>query len=611
MSARLLLLTALGVTTLACTPSPRGAPGEAAESAPPRAPLVAPSSAPVASASAAAPAPDERPTPPPVDPGPPPVLVPGGKKTTKSATGLVVSVDPEASRLGARVLEAGGNAVDAAVAVAFVLAVTHPSAGNLGGGGFMLIRPKAGPTTAIDFRETAPRELPRAAFQKMIAGGGIGPGSVGVPGTVRGLALAHERLGKLAWRQCVEPARRLAERGHRIRSREAQTIAWNWRALSRDAAARAEFGNAGKPRQEKDLWVRKQLATVLGRIAEHGAAGFYEGETARAIADTLAKAGGTLGTEDLAAYRAKLRPPLELSYRGLSVETMPPPSAGGVALLETLLMLERESAYKNPMGSAADAHLFLEASRRAQADRRYGVVDPDSIAPGVLARKLAGFRDVYSLLQRVPIDAEHATPTDKVRALPNGASEEPEHTTHFSVVDADGLAVSCTTTLSAGFGSKLVVPGTGVVLNNSVASFSNVGENQPVGGHRTVSSMAPTLVTRDGELLLVLGSPGGDTIPSTVAQVFRHLVDHGMPLDAAVDAGRLHHNFLPDEFRIERARPPAKSTLEALKRMGHSLSKKTLPMGDANNLAIVGGLAYGYADPREGGQAVAARKTSP
>ena len=184
---------------------------------------------------------------------------------------------------------------------------------------------------------------------------------------------------------------------------------------------------------------------------------------------------------------------------------------------------------------------------------------------------------------------------------------ELEHTTHFSVIDEGGMAVSCTTTLSAGFGSKIVVPKTGIVLNNAVASFGSAGENQPVGGRRTVSSMAPTLVTQNGELVLVLGSPGGDTIPSTVAQVFRNLVDHGMTLDRAVESGRLHHNFVPDEVRYERSRPPLKTTLDGLKKLGHVISKKTIPMGDANNISIVDGVAYAMADPREGGQAVAAR----
>ena len=595
------------VAVMSCTPNPNGAPSEGAATrtsattapAAPSSPLTVSASA---SASAAPP-----PAPETLDLGPTPILKPGGAKTVRGTNGIVVAVDPEASRIGARVLEDGGNAVDATVAVAFVLAVTHPSAGNLGGGGFMLVRPKDGPTQAIDFRETAPASLPRATFDEMIAKDGSGPVSVGVPGTVRGLALAHEKFGKLPWAKLVEPARRLAEQGHRIRSREAQTIAWSWSKLKKDPAARAEFGDGGKPRKEKDTLVRKDLAKTLARIARDGAAGFYEGETAKAISSTLQQRGGTLSMQDLANYAAKLRSPLEIDYRGLRVETMPPPSAGGVALLQLLGILQHERAYTRSAGSVEDAHLFLEASRRAQAARRFGVVDPDSLAPEELAERITRFRDVHALLTRLPIDLDRPTPSEKVHPLYREAMRELEHTTHFSVIDQGGMAVSCTTTLSAGFGSKIVVPKTGIVLNNAVASFGSFGENQPVGGRRTVSSMAPTLVTRNGELVLVLGSPGGDTIPSTVAQVFHNLVDHGMTLDRAVESGRLHHGFVPDEIRYERARPPSKQALDGLKKLGHVISKKTIPMGDANNISIVDGVAYGMADPREGGQAVAAR----
>ncbi len=583
-------------------PVPTDPVAPSATSAPPPAP--APSASPAAS------------LPPPPDPPSaaeepenvvPPVLAGAGKKSTAGPAGVVVSVDPEASRVGAKILEAGGNAVDAAVAVAFVLAVTHPSAGNLGGGGFLLVRPRGGPTSALDFRETAPAKLTRELFDRMIGADGSGALSVGVPGTVRGLELVHRKFGKRSWKDVVEPARRLAERGHRVRAREAATLSWSWKELAKNPAARAEFGKAGKPYREKDVIVRKDLALVLARIAERGASGFYEGETGAAIAKAVNAAGGVLDESDLRGYQAKFRQPLELSYRGLTVETMPPPSAGGVALQEILGILARSGGAERKAFSVEDAHLFLEASRRAQADRRFSVVDPDSIAPGELARKLARFRDTRALLARLPIDPERPTPSEKVHPLYAEVSRELEHTTHLSVVDADGMAVSLTTTLSAGFGAKLVVPGTGIVLNNSVASFASVGDNQPAPGRRTTSSMAPTLVTANGELRFVLGSPGGDTIPSTIAQVFHHLVDHGMPLDQSVEAGRLHQSFLPDEVRYERARPPPKATLDALRKMGHAISKKTIPMGDANSVVLVDGVPYGFADPREGGRAVAAR----
>jgi len=598
MSRRALALLAL--CAAGCARSAASAPSEPhdAPSAPSvSAPLATSTTGPAASAAPAAAA-EPRPA---VEPAP--ALDAVGKREVASTAGLVVSVETEATRAGVKALEAGGNAVDAAVAVAFVLAVTHPSAGNIGGGGFMLVRPKSGPTTAIDFRETAPAHLTRAAFDAMIEKDGIGAVAVGVPGSVRGLELAHQRFGKLPWADVVRPARKLAEKGHVVGEREGKTFGWNWRYLKKDRGAVAEFGP--NPPQAGDRLRRPGLAKTLARIEKSGAAGFYEGPTAAAIVTALGKGGSQMTLDDLSSYRAKEREPLRFSYRGYELETMPPPSAGGVALMEILEQLERVGAWRSPAGSADDLHLFLEASRRAQIDKRFRVIDPDSLSSDELSRRLASFGDVGRLLEH-GIDPKKATPSSELHPLYGAAMRELEHTTHFSVVDAGGMAVSCTTTLSAGFGAKLVVPGTGIVTNNAVASFATAGENLPTGGRRTVSSMAPTLVTRDGALSMVLGSPGGDTIPSTIAQVFRHLVDHGMPLDRAVDAPRVHHGFVPDEFRYESARPIPKSVIEDLKARGHHVSKKRLPMGDANDIVVVHGVARGYADRREGGLAAKA-----
>lgn len=534
----------------------------------------------------------------------PPPVDPAGKRTVASQRGLVVAVERQAVKAGVRILEAGGNAIDAAVAVAFALAVTHPSAGNIGGGGFLLVRPKSGPTTALDFRETAPASLTRAKFDQMIAAGGEGALSVGVPGSVRGLWVAHEKLGKLDWKTLLQPAIELAKQGHVIGSREAKTFVWNEKNLSKDKGAVAEFFDQKKPRPEGQKLVRAELGRALERIAKDGDKGFYEGDTARLITKRMAQ-GGLVTEQDLLHYEAKWREPLVFSYRGFTLETMPPPSAGGVVVLEILGMLAELEAWKEPAGSANELHLFLEASRRAQTDRRFSIVDPDSIDATEWAKRLTRFRDTRGLLARLPIDREHATPSEKVHPLYVDALREAEHTTHFSVIDADGMVVSCTTTLSAGFGSKVVVPGTGIVLNNAVASFGTAGENQPSGGRRTISSMAPTLAYDGSGTVLVLGSPGGDTIPSTIVQVFRHLVDHGMSLDGAVDAPRVHHGFVPDEFRYENTRPIPKAVREALGKKGHVVSKKTLPMGDANDIVVKDGIAYGYADPREGGIALA------
>jgi gamma-glutamyltranspeptidase/glutathione hydrolase len=353
--------------------------------------------------------------------------------------------------------------------------------------------------------------------------------------------------------------------------------------------------------------VQPELAQALTRIQETGAAGFYAGPTALA----LTRAPGSLiSLVDLERYRCVDRTPLRSMYRGLQIETMPPPSAGGVALTEMLGTLELLGAHEQ--SGVSELHLFLEASRRAQAERRFGVSDPDALdverAQGALAR----FLDPRALLERAPIDRERATRSRALAPLyPGAEASESEQTTHLSVVDADGMVVSLTTTLSASYGAKLTAPGTGIVLNNSVASFSNSGENQPAPGRRTTSSMAPTLVLDAGRVALVLGTPGGDTIPSTIVQVLRHVVDHGFTLDQAVAAPRLHQSFIPDRARFESKRPLAPALIAALKAMGHEITGSHLAMGDSNDILIDDELAYGVADPRGSGLAQAARVVAP
>ncbi len=538
---------------------------------------------------------------PPADRAPP--FRGGGERAVNGDHGLVTSVEAHATDVGTEILEAGGNAVDAAVAIAFTLAVTHPSAGNIGGGGFMLVHPPGGTTVAIDFRETAPAALTQGAFDAMIEADGRGPSAVGVPGSVAGLLLAHERFGKLNRQRVLAPAIELARTGHVIGQREGLTIGWSWRHLRQDPAARAIFGDQGQPRRVGTRLFRRDLARTLQRISERGRAGFYEGETAQAIVRRLA---GAMSLEDLRHYRAVMREPLSIEYRGLTVEIMPPPSAGGVVLAQVLLELERQRAYRLPADSPEALHLLAEASRRAQAERRFGVVDPDALAHEELQRRIARWTDPAQPVWTLPIDRSHATPSRDVHPLYETALRELEHTTHFSVLDGTGMAVSCTTTLSAGFGTRLVVPDTGIVLNNAVASFGTAGDNRPVPGRRTISSMAPTLVLRDGRVALVLGSPGGDTIPSTIAQVFINVVDHRMTLDEAVDAPRIHHGFVPDQLRYERRRPPPEPVLKTLVTMGHELGTK-YPIGDANVILATADSAWAYADPREGGRAAAAR----
>jgi gamma-glutamyltranspeptidase / glutathione hydrolase len=519
------------------------------------------------------------------------------------AHGLVTSSEAQATRAGVAVLEHGGNAVDAAVATAFALAVTHPSAGNIGGGGFMLVRPggEGSLTTSFDFRETAPAALTRAGFDKMQRGGAKGGAAVGAPGSVAGLLLAHQRFGKLPREDVLAPAIELAQKGCVLGRRQAELLAASFSSLIKDPTLAKRFGGVNGPKAEGARVVQPELGVALSRIQSEGAAGFYTGPTAEALTRA---SGSLLSLADLRDYRAIERTPLRSRYRGLEIETMPPPSAGGVAVTEMLGLLELLAAHE--ASEADELHLFLEVSRRAQGERRYGVSDPDALGPAKLERELARFLDPRALLARAPIDRERATPSSKLAPLFTGEIAESEQTTHLGVVDAAGMVVSLTTTLSASFGAKLTAPGTGIVLNNSVASFSRTGPNQPAPRRRTTSSMAPTLVLDQGRVVLVLGTPGGDTIPSTIVQVLRNVVDHGMALDRAVWAPRVHHGFLPDRARFESKRPISQALVTALKARGHKLVGSHLAMGDSNDLLLDEELAYGVADPRGGGLAAAA-----
>lgn len=515
-----------------------------------------------------------------------------------SDRGLVVAGEAQAARAGARILAEGGNAVDAAIATAIALSVTHPSAGGLGGGGFALVRRPGGPTRAVDFREVAPKSLTRERFDRMIERRGRGKAAVGVPGCVAGLELMRRELGSMPFEKLVAPALDLAKNGFELGPWQARVLGWSYRELSRDPRVAAIFGNGKRPKREGARIVQPDLAWTLTQLAEKGPDSFYRGAIAKRLASALAPEGPSL--DDLASYRAVMREPLTFRYRDYVLETMPPPSAGGVALAGILLSTQKAGADVEP-GSADAIHLFLEASRRAQAERRLGVVDPDALAPADLAARLARWLDPAFWLS-VPIELERATPSERVHPLYAEALRETEHTTHVSVTDRTGMVVSLTMTLSASFGAKIMAAGTGMFMNNSVGSFASVADNQPVPGRRTTSSMAPTLLLRGKEVAAVLGSPGGDTIPSTVAQLVLNLVDRKLPLDEAIDAPRFHHGFVPDAARHEPSAP--KEILKALSERGHALAPRR-SMGDANCIVFNDGLAYGYADKRELGSAVA------
>ncbi|HTV23328.1 MAG TPA: gamma-glutamyltransferase [Polyangiaceae bacterium] len=537
-----------------------------------------------------------------------PHLVAGGAGAARGAYGMVVSVELNATQVGVRMLEMGGNAVDAAVATAYALAVTHPSAGNLGGGGFMLIALRGKPVVAIDFRERAPAATTVTSFLRMLDVNAKGPGASAVPGTVAGLNLAEQRFGLLPLDQVILPAVELARRGHRIGARQAEVLAQSWHDLARDGAARRIFGSGGEPLTEGSLLVQRDLADTLEAIARQGDAGFYAGPTARKIEAGMGRS-GLIRQSDLAEYRAVLREPLRFPYHGFEVATMPPPSSGGLAVAQIVSLLDQLGADRLPQGSADELHLFIEASKRAQARRRYELIDPDSDPTGMAPAALAARLTPEALLAlSPPIELGRASTAAEVYIPERGLTAELPHTTHLSVVDAQGNAVSCTVTLSSSFGARYVVPGSGVVMNNSLGAFGGAGRNLPKPGRRMLSSMSPTLVlkgTGDGrEVAAVLGSPGGDTIPSTVAQVLRHLVNHHMSVDQAVEAPRLHHGFTPDEVRVESSRPFDAAVLAELEARGHRIVASSTPMGDANNIVVVDAVAYGRADSREGGLAL-------
>jgi gamma-glutamyltranspeptidase/glutathione hydrolase len=537
----------------------------------------------------------------------------GGPRSVSGQHGLVVAVEARAARIGAEMLERGGNAVDAAIATLLALAVTHPSAASLGGEGFALVRPADGPTAAVDFVARAPAALTRAGFERMIAAHARGAAAVGVPGVVAGLGELHARFATLPFSELVAPALALARNGFPLGAQQAKLIGKNFQALTTDNAARALFSQRGRPLVAGQRFVQSDLAWILERLAKAGPDDFYRGTIAERLARALAPEGPSLG--DLADYRALWRAPLSIRYRAFTVETMPAPSAGGVALVGTLLALGSMPAGQtgsagdggpaHDAGSTGDVHALLEAQRRAQAQRRWAVLDPDALLPADWSRRQARWLDPAFWLA-VPIDALRATPSAAIHALGATPGNEGENTTHLSVSDRDGMVVSLTTTLCASFGAKIVAAGTGIVLNNAVATFSLTGDNQPRAAGRTTSSMAPSLLLSAGRTVAVLGTPGGDTIPSSLAQIIRHLVDAKWPLDRAIEAPRWHHGFDPDLARYEPSVSSQRQLLGALEARGHRLQAFRSKIGDANCIVFDGQRAYGYADSREPGVTAAA-----
>lgn len=527
--------------------------------------------------------------------------------------GMVVTVEPHATEVGVSILQQGGNAIDAAVAVGFALAVTHPAAGNLGGGGFMLIRLANGRTTFIDFRERAPGLASANMYLdrngEPTKDSDLGYRASGVPGTPRGLELAQHKYGVKSLAELIRPACRLASEGFVISYALAQGLnaKENVDRLSRFADSKRIFLRDGRYYEPGEVFKQPELAQTLKRLMKLGVKDFYEGETAHRIAADMQAHGGLIRLEDLKDYRVVERTPLVGAYRGYTLITAPPPSSGGIGILQMLAILESTGFEKGGPGSAIATHYMAEAMRRYFADRSRYVGDPDccSVPTSLLDPK-------YIAMRRQTIDSEHASRSINISPGSLAPHESPQ-TTHYSVVDAQGDAVAVTYTLNGSYGSGVTISGTGVLFNNEMDDFSskpgmpNQGEMSYEGNanaiaprKRPLSSMSPTIVLHDGRLFAVLGSPGGPTIINTVMEVLVNLIDFKMNIADAVDRPRFHHQWMPDRLQVESGFSP--DTIERLKARGHNVDIIS-HQGEVAAIVVNGDWLEGAADPRTEGTA--------
>ena len=534
---------------------------------------------------------------------------------------MVASQHELASKIGVEIIKRGGNAVDAAIAVGIALAVVYPEAGNIGGGGFMLIRKKNGDTHVIDYREMAPAAAHRDLYLdkdgKLIRGEGgstIGYRASGVPGTLAGFELAFKNhgSGKLKWSELVAPARELAANGYVLSYRLASLLKAFREHLAKYPDSNRIFLNNGKYFEEGTLFKQPELAETLGRIEKDGAKEFYTGKTARMIADDMKANNGLITLDDLRKYQAKERTPLRGTYRGHEIISMPPPSSGGIVMLQVLNMLEAYDIKAMGPNSSAKFHAYAEASRRAFADRAEYMADPDFAKVPV-----AGLIDKnYAADRRSSIDVKKASSSMDIKfGAPAGA--EGSETTHYTVVDPDGNVVANTYTINDLYGSRVTIKGTGVLMNDEMDDFAaqpgkpNLfglvqGERNKVeGGKRPLSSMTPTIVLRkDGSVWFTVGARGGPRIISAVMQTVINVIDHGMDIQAAIDAPRVHHQWLPDELLFE---PYGLSpdTMNILSGFGHKFAARPGYIAQATGIMIADdGVRLGSIDSRGDGEAI-------
>lgn len=544
------------------------------------------------------------------------LLSAASRQPARARQAMVVSASPLASDVGLQVLREGGNAVDAAVAVGFALAVVYPYAGNIGGGGFMVIHDAAtGREMTIDFREKAPAASHRQMYldengEVVPELSTVGYLASGVPGTVAGYQLAWQKSGKLSWARLLAPAIELAERGFEVSYGLSQSLRNASDLLSKCAETKRIFLRSGKLFEEGDLLRQPELARSLRLIAEEGSQAFYEGEIARLIVADMRANGGLITEDDLAGYSAVVRTPIRGSYRGYEIVSMGPPSSGGVILVEMLNMLERFPVCQLGFNSSEMIHLKVEVMRRAFADRAQFLGDPDfnDLPVELLTSK------EYAKAWADSIPRTWATPSDVIEAGSPGVKES-EDTTHFSVVDAGGNGVATTTTINGAYGSGFTIKGAGFLMNNEMDDFSSKpghpnsyglvqGEaNSVAAGKRPLSAMAPTVVKKNGKLFMVLGSPGGPTIINTVLQVILNVIDFGLNIQQAVDAPRVHHQWKPDRILAERD-ALVREVEESLRARGHKIEIRD-SIGDAHSILIQqdDGIRLGAPDPRSDSKA--------
>jgi gamma-glutamyltranspeptidase/glutathione hydrolase len=535
------------------------------------------------------------------------------RQPVHSHNAMVVAQEPLAADVGLAVLKAGGNAIDAAVAVGFALAVTHPSAGNIGGGGFMLVRMADGRTTFIDFREKAPAKSSRNMYLdakgNLTKDSLVGWRAAGVPGSVRGLEFAHKKFGHQSWSDLVEPALKLAGEGFPLSYSLSQSL--KGESASKLLAQFPESKRIFLGAQYGDKLVQPELAETLKRIRDQGANDFYEGETAKRLAAAMEANGGLITLEDLKDYQAVERTPLRGHYRDYEIITSPPPSSGGIGILQMLAMLEGSGYEKPGAGSAASIHYVAEVERRFYADRSEYFGDPDFYK--VPIQKLLDPRYIAS--RRNSIDPQHASSSEQIRPG-NLAPYESTETTHYEMVDSHGNAVAVTYTLNGGYGSGVTVPGLGFLLNNEMDDFAaKPGEenlfhliqgeaNAIQPGKRPLSSMTPTMLLQGGKLYLMLGAPGGSRIINGVLNVILNVVDFHMNVQDAIDWPRVHHQWMPDQLYLEKGVSP--DTIALLRAMGHKIAPydaRSPEIARVEAILIDGGWLQGGSDGRASGKA--------